>query len=87
MKTDRDDFATVRFVWGQTLGLCRIARGPFIVHYLDRFAACDYRCRCGIAAACSLYHYLGQLVCPGLSFYRQDQQRLKTMCQNHAQIP
>ena len=64
---------TLGLLLTHTLDFYRIARGPFVVQYLEHVASCDYRCRCGIAAASSLYHFLGQLAGPRLNFFQLSQ--------------
>ena len=41
----------------------RAARNPFVLQHLEH-SACNYACQCGIAAACSMYYFLGCLACP-----------------------
>ena len=53
-------------ILAHVLDWCRIARGPFVLQHLE-IASCDYRCQCGITAACALYHFLGKLACRDLS--------------------
>eukprot|EP00435_Cladocopium_sp_Y103_P063437 s116_g25.t1 len=60
--------ATLGIFVAHALDVGRIARSPFATQYLDQFALCDYHCRCGIAAASSLYHFLGGLACPAIQF-------------------
>ena len=60
--------ATLGIFVAHALDVGRIARGPFTTQYLDQFAFCDYHCQCGLAAAISLYHFLGGLACPDLNF-------------------
>lgn len=58
--------ATLGIFLAHALDVGRIARGPFTSKYLDQFAFCDYHCQCGLAAASSLYHFLGGLACPAI---------------------